>query len=97
MTRNLKKLLWRNKDTFFKNTFEQHEVCRYSFADFFYSDVKNLAEKHGVSIVYAKHFKQYKNFGDNCFIIVKAPEMKNKTDIVEDVAPVFFDPKTLMI
>lgn len=98
MIRKLKKLVWKNRKDFFKDTFEYREVCRYSIADFFYGDVKQIAEKNRVVVCSTHHFERYKIFGDNCFVILSAPGMKKEAKVVEDITPpTFFDPETLMI
>lgn len=92
----MKKLRWENRHNFFKQTFYHEEICRFVFADFFYCDVKELAEKDNITIrKFSPESEDAHRFGDNVFKILNPPKIPGFRN--EEFKLVLFDPDTLMI
>ena len=62
----------------------------YSFDNYLFSCVKNLAQKNGVTIIYnAPRTPVYKELGDTNFTVIGVPKLV-------DIKPQIFDPKNLV-
>ena len=91
----MKRLTRRNEDSFFKQDFERDELFTSDFDWFLASDVKKLALKNKITILYCKPgTSEYKKYGCTTFKVISTKKTRKKKE--QKRKKVYFDPKFLV-